>query len=243
MNQSKYILILIILLFFSVTWNLQNESYIQTFNEKSGDIKTFAELLYYMNNSATGYSSIQNYTLVYLLPFLFLLQQFIGRDTIIVVSRSSSREHLFWRETCTILLISMVFATCHTVINIIWTIVHFPFDLITESSFASSAGWNTICLYLFYGGVGLLYAIIKNVVRSSGLGLVVTLLLVGGGFFLSKIIFAASWTPFTDLDLFSNLLDGKADWIEILWTYIKQGIILLVLYLIGSTLYTRKDFI
>ncbi|MFP7255176.1 WxPxxD family membrane protein [Terribacillus goriensis] len=243
MNQSKYIFFVIILVFLSVIWNLQNHSYIQTFDHQQGDLGTFSELLYYMNNSATGYSSIQNYALVYLLPFLFFMQQFIGKDTIVVVTRTNKREGIFLREAIAIQFIAMLFAICHSAINVVWTVVYFPVELIIESRLMSSVAWNTICLYLFYSGVGLIYASMKNLLRSSGLGLLGTLVLVGGGFFVSKMILTTYWTPLIDLNLLSNLLDGNANSVEIFWTYLKQVIILFVFYLIGSALYTRKDFL
>ncbi|KGX87803.1 WxPxxD family membrane protein [Pontibacillus litoralis] len=244
MSRYKLKVSIVTFVFMGVVWYFQNSSYIDVYADKyKVSLDKFNELLFYMNGSAFGYSSIQNYSLVYLIPFLLLLQQFMGNDEEFLVIRHANRNKLYNMEFKNILLTSITIAITHSVVNVLGSFIYFNNNLVFDSNIIYYSFIHSFVLMLFYMQIGLIFSLIKIVSFSNSIAMIGTLLIVAGTFFISKILLPSVWTPLLDLDLLMKLIEKQYTIQSISWIYLKQCVCVAVLYLIGSLSYSRKDYL
>lgn len=244
MNRYKFRMSIVTFIFLILVWYFQNNTYINVYSSNRVlTLNEFKELLYYMNSSATGYSSIQNYSLVYLVPFLLLLQQFIGTDLVFNVVRFSRRSSLYKIELLNIILASIIISIAHTMVNVILSFFYFDSSFVLDSNLIYYSIINVFVLIFFYTAIGLIYSLIKTIFLSNGIGIIGTLLIVGGTFFISKTVLSSFWTPLVDLSVLTKLIEEEFTIYSIGWIYLKQIITVTILYLIGTIVSSRKDFL
>lgn len=244
MKQLRKLHVLLVLIFFALVWYAQNKPYIAAYAARApvaGD--KFIELLYYMNSSASGYSSIQNYCLVYLIPFLLLLQQLFKNEKSHEVVRHRGRERLFLLRFREIGIGAVFIGAIHSLVNVGASFLVFDASLVLSSDLVAYSLFNGLSLSLFYSVIGLLYSIQQDRSLSEGAPMIGTLLLVGSLFFLTKLLFTATWTPLKDLVLMTSFFEQVISWRGVAWIYAKQAILVAVLFLFASAAAGRKDYI
>lgn len=244
MNRYKFRMSMVTFIFLMLVWYFQNNTYINVYSSNRVlTLNEFKELLYYMNSSATGYSSIQNYSLVYLVPFLLLLQQFIGTDLVFNVVRVGRRSSLYKIELLNIILASIIISIAHTMVNVIFSFFYFDSNFVLDANLIYYSIINAFVLIFFYTAIGLIYSLIKTIFLSNGISIIGTLLIVGGTFFISKTVLSSFWTPLVDLSVLTKLIEEEFTIYSIGWIYLKQIITATILYLIGTIVSSRKDFL
>lgn len=244
MRQLRKIHILFLLIFFGLVWYAQNQAYINVYAARAPVAEDkFIELLYYMNSSASGYSSIQNYCLVYLIPFLLLLQQLFKNEKSHEVIRHRGRERLFLLRFREIATGALFIGAVHSLVNVGASFLAFDASLVLSSDLLLYSLVNGLSLSLFYSVIGLVYSIQRDWFLSAGAPLVGTLLLVGGLFFFTKLLMPEAWTPLKDLILLSRFFEQVITWQGVVWIYAKQAILAMILFLFASAAAGRKDYI
>lgn len=244
MRQLSKLHTLFLLLFFALVWHAQNQPYIAAYRARAPVSEDkFIELLYYMNSSASGYSSIQNYCLVYLIPFLLLLQQLFKNEKSHEVIRHRGREKLFLLRFREIAFAAMIIGAVHSLVNVGASFLTFETSLVLSSDLLMYSLMNGLSLSLFYSVVGLIYSIQRDWFLSEGAPLVGTLLLIGGLFFFTKLLMPNAWTPLKDLILLTRFFEQVITWHGVAWIYAKQTILGIILFLFASSVAGRKDYI
>ncbi|MGN7312690.1 WxPxxD family membrane protein [Alkalicoccobacillus gibsonii] len=244
MNKSNPIIFVLVFILISIAWFTQNNSYISKYYDEGHDnLESLIELFYYMNSSASGFSSIQNYSLTFLIPFLLILQQFYKEQTVSKVVRLKNRSKVYLTEVKYILKATIVLSMMHTIINLTGSFLFFNAELVLDSGLVEYSVLNTIGIAFFYFFVGLIYCIVQHFIRSQSISMVITLLLIGGLFYVSKIVIPNHWTPLKELTILMRLLEGETEVLEVGWIYLKQIIFIIIFYLLGSISSGRKEFI
>lgn len=235
MKTKRLLLILIIAMLFSVVWFSQNSNYIGN--------SSFQNILY-MNNSAFGYNSIMAYTLFYIVPFLILLTNFFLTDHPYSIVRAVKRKSYYMKTFYKIFLVSIIFSLTHGLINILYTYIFFDSNLLNEVNFLSISVLNVICLVLFYTSIGILFRAIYDSSNALGVSLFLVYIIVGGSFFVVKLFFPHSlWVPYNDLMIYTNLLEKNWSSFDLIVVYLRQAIVIFILYLIGSSVFLKRDYV
>ncbi|WP_156185735.1 MULTISPECIES: WxPxxD family membrane protein [Anoxybacillus] len=239
MKVKRSILIIVLWGFFSFVWFLQNKHFIfQSHLQLS-----FTEVLLLMNSSAVGYSSIQAYALFYTIPFIICVDHFFFPKSVCYIVRFSKRRHLYVRVFTEIVVVSIIFSFMHSLVNVLCTSYFFSFEKLQEVSFFRIALCNSVLLVLFYTSVGLIYQCLKHLTHQSHVAFFLTLLLVGGWFFIEKLFIVTSWGPMKDLTIYTQWFEEHWTMKEFLFAYIRHALLVFFLFFMHSFLYERKDFV
>ncbi|UOE94412.1 WxPxxD family membrane protein [Alkalihalobacillus sp. LMS39] len=244
MNRFNPFIFILVLFIISVAWFTQNNSYIlMYYNDGYSSVEGLRELFYYMNSSASGYSSIQNYSLVLLFPFLLVLQHFFKQQNISEILRFKYRGRVYLKELQYVFWAALIISLMHTLVNITGSFIFFNVELVIGTKMIEYSFLNALGLTLFYFFVGLIFCIIQHFIKSESVSMLATLLMIGGLFFVSKMLIPNYWTPLRDLTIMTRLFEGETDILGIGWIYLKQIIIIVIFYLLGSISSGRRDFI
>ncbi|MFE8065316.1 WxPxxD family membrane protein [Priestia megaterium] len=235
MKAKRFIAISSVILFFIVVWFSHNRYYIR--------FSTLDSLLW-MNNSASGYSSIQAYTLIYSIPFLIFLNHIFFPDSLVTIVRSTKRVMAYRKISMQIIIAAFLFSTLHMLVNLLFTSLFMDWDLLKETKFFFACFVNMIALTLFYTSIGIIYRYIYDLNPSSGIAIFLSYLAVGILFFIEKLFIPPGiWEPLKDLVVLPYFLEGKWMTSILTFVYLRQLVIITVCYLVGSSVFLRKDFI
>lgn len=238
MKIKRFIIIASTILFFTIVWFMQNSNW----HDLSLHL-TMHKVILVMNQSTTGYSSIQAYALFYTIPFMIFFNHFFLPESMMNIIRGTDRERLYLRRLTKIFVAAFIFSSVHTGVNLIFTSIFFDYSLLKEVNFIPIGLLNTFGIFLFYTSVGLMYELIKDISNSIGVSFFLTIFLIGSLFFFEKLIMNQTWGPLKDLVIYTKMLEKKWTVADLLITYFRQLLIVVFFYLIGSFVYKRKDFI
>nr|WP_309100368.1 WxPxxD family membrane protein [Fredinandcohnia onubensis] len=237
----RTILISSTIFFFIFLWNVQSSNSLDINFIKSANL-TLYDVVILLNNSAFGYSSIQAYTLFYTIPFIIFYNLFYRPESLEVLVRSKSRDGVFKARVVKGMFAAFIFSLIHTLVNLGLTSIYIENSVLKEMNFTFVSFCNMVGLFLFYTFIGLLYELLGDKFRSSGLPLILTLLLIGGLFFIEKLVFNQTWGPLKDLVIYTKLLQGEWGLMDVNYTYVRQLLIVIFIYLISSSVFQRKDY-
>ncbi|MEZ0119067.1 UNVERIFIED_ORG: hypothetical protein ABRZ91_003024 [Heyndrickxia coagulans] len=232
--KFKKILFLSIILFafFSIVWGYQNSTY----RHYKGN-----DLLFMMNNTAFGYSSMMAYSVYYVFPFLLSLRMFVKKEDAAYITRKKYRSEIFIEKIREIVLFSFLFGFLHMFVNCLWT-----FCIVTASyskgQFILFSILNMLGISLFYVSIGIVFLSI-GIKFFQNTALFITAIFIGTWYFLDKTVFNPVWTPLKDLVILAQFLDNKLDFSGLMSIYFRQLCIVGILYIIASFLFKRKEFI
>lgn len=223
-----------IFLFFVVLWFLQSSKFMSISSLQS---------LIFMNNSAFGYNSFKAYALFYTIPFIFLFNNFFLFEKYYTVIRLP-REKLYVTFIIKIFIISVVFSVTQMLVNDFLSILFLDWKLLKETNYFFISLNQMIALIFYFLWIGILYRIIYDISSSSSIALFTTYFIVGSIYFCGLIIIPTNiWDPFKDLNIFQSLLENKREMMDVLFAYLRQFSIGIVLYLVGSSVFLKKDII
>lgn len=232
---KKIFITLGVFIFFSFIWFMQNKDTIH--------VPTFENLLW-MNNTAYGYNSILALCVFYTIPFIIYFNLLFIPDRNVATVRGIKRNNLYIKILAKILVTSLFFSLIHMVVSLIFTYIFIDWSTLADSQFLIASLYNMLGVTLFYFSVGITYRGIYDLKNSSGIATLLTYLSIATMFFVSKLILPLEmWSPVRDLVILSYMLEEKISSSGILFIYLKQIMSVILLYLIGSWLYIRKDFI
>lgn len=223
-----------IFVFLIVLWLIQNSKFISASTLQS---------LIFMNNSSFGYSSYKAYALFYTIPFIFLFNYFFQFEKTYIVTRKS-REKLYLTFIMNIFIVAFFFSMTHMVVNDLLSFLFMDRNLLIDSKYLTIGILNMIVLVLYFLWIGILYRIIYDISNSQSLSMFITYLIVGSIYFLELLLFPVNvWNPFKDLNVFQSLLENTETMNDVLLSYVRQFVLGLILYLVGSSIYLKKDII
>ncbi|MED4965318.1 WxPxxD family membrane protein, partial [Heyndrickxia coagulans] len=155
------------------------------------------DLLFLMNNTAYGYSSIMAYSVYYVFPFLFSLRMFMKKEDVAYITRKKYRSEIFIEKIREIVLFSFLFAFLHMFVNCLWT-----FCIVTASyskgHFFLFSILNMLGISLFYVSIGIVFLSI-GIKFFQNTALFITAIFIGTWSFLDKTFFNPVWSPLKDL--------------------------------------------
>ncbi|MCR8872003.1 WxPxxD family membrane protein [Peribacillus frigoritolerans] len=235
MKTKIFISIIILFSLFSIVWYGQNIKYTS--------YPTFNSLLL-MNSSAYGYNSLMCFSLFFTVPFLLFLDHTSTPENSFTVTRWLKREKLYNSLFKQLVTSSLLFTCVHAVVNIVFTSVYFDWELLNEVNFFLISFLNMIGLFFFYVWIGLIYRLIYDLSLSLGFSIFITYLIIAILFFMEKLYIPMGiWDPFKDLVIFISFLEHRWTLADIGFVYMRQLVLVFVLYMFGSAMFLRKDII
>ncbi|RLQ94884.1 WxPxxD family membrane protein [Falsibacillus albus] len=242
MKIKRLCLLIGMLAFFTIVWVVQSSNALSVNFIKVTHLPQ-DQIVLLLNNSAFGYSSIQAYTLFYAIPFLILFNHFFLPNQIEKIIRGQSRALLYRQRAIRVLFISFIFSMAHTIVNLALMPVYIEYTVLNELSFPMIAVLNTFGLFFFYSFIGLIYGVVEDVVKSSVFSLFVVMLLIGSLYFIDKLGLNQAWGPLKDLVIYTKYLEHEWTLGNVFYTYMRQVMMVIFMFMIGSAVYQRKDFI
>lgn len=241
MKIKRWTLLIITITFFVIVWFIQGSNHFDIEILKSVNLTVY-DVIVIMNNSAFGYSSIQAYSLFYTIPFIIFLNHFFLPENMVNVIRESNRDKLYFKKLIKITISAILFSSIHSGVNLLLSNIFFDQTLLREMHFTSASFFNILGLFLFYTTIGILFEMIRDLTNSVGISFFLTFALIGGLFFIEKLYLTQSWGPLKDLVIYNKLLEDVWTAKDLLFLYLRQSLIVIFFYLIGSFIYKRKDF-
>ncbi|MGD2436094.1 WxPxxD family membrane protein [Bacillus velezensis] len=233
MKIKKVSLVIFLIIFFSIIWFNQNYSYL---NDEA------SETLLYMNNSAFGYSSIMAYTLFYTIPFLITVVNFFHLDTPYSLIRTAKRKYFYNYKMMELGLITFIFSTVHTLVNLFYTYIFFDSTFFGSINFPLICLLNMISLMFYYLSVGIFFRLVYDKSNSIAVSIFSVYLFLNILFFVNKLYFPSTvWEPFKNLMIYTYMLNKQWSFPDTIFVYIRQLILIGFFYLIGSSFFLSKD--
>ncbi|MBC1936425.1 WxPxxD family membrane protein [Listeria grandensis] len=232
MQKTKWVhIILASLLFFSAVWFFQGRHWL---------IDTDYEKLYELNVSVFGYNSAAAYSLIYILPFLLLLNLLVRHNSAEITTRFDKRSSLYHLFVYQSIQLAVSYAVIQCCVNILWTTLFFDQSLLHQASFYQATLYNAIAFILFYLITAFCFKITETITKSTALSMGITVLLFATSYFIEKIgISMTHWSLYRDVGVMELLFNGGVVGIN----YLRLVVIAIITSLLASMLFERKDFI
>ncbi|WP_047980204.1 WxPxxD family membrane protein [Ornithinibacillus contaminans] len=221
-------------LFFCVVWLLQGRPYL--------DLPT-QEAIYWLNNTAFGYNSILAYCLFYPIPFFIFLNHLFLIYKPFAIVKWTTRSEFYNKIIKEIVISAFLFSVLQMLVNIFLTSILLDVNILIEENFFVIAFINMVTLIVYFTWIGILYRLFYDWNNSIGLAYFFAFILIGVLYFIGKLLIDGIWYPTNDLVVFQFLLEKKWFISNVTLVYLRQGIICLILYLVASTVFFRKDII
>ncbi|NIK13413.1 WxPxxD family membrane protein [Alkalibacillus almallahensis] len=234
MKVKRLIVIVSMFAFFVIVWFLQGKRYLSL---------PTPEALYWLNASAFGYNSIRAFCLFYSIPFIIFINHFFLSEDTFTIIRWFKREVLYRRIVIKTAISSIIFSIIHMLVNVVLTFTFLDWELILEAQFVLISFFSMIGLFLFFFWVGILYRLFYDLTNFKGSSMLFTCLFIGVLYFIGKLnVLGGAWYPTKDLVIFQMLLENKWETIDLILVYTRQIVIVIIFYLIASSIFLRKDF-
>ncbi|MGP7817836.1 WxPxxD family membrane protein [Niallia sp. 01092] len=227
---KKYVIsVLIVLLFFSIIWYMQNDTFISSSNDN---------ILLIMNGSLQGYSSLRVLTILSLVFLLFMNILAIKEETS-YLTRKSDRVKLFHGHIANIFFSSLLFVGSFLIVNVVFTFIFIGNDIMLDHNFYIITFLNGVAMVFLYWWIGILDKILEDWFHSKNIAIVITFILVA----LSYFIETPFWVPIEDIRIYEMLLSDVWDFTILSFIYIRQLGLAIILYIVGKIIFNEKDFI
>ncbi|MDO5411488.1 MAG: WxPxxD family membrane protein [Lachnospiraceae bacterium] len=199
------------------------------------------ELLFTIIYTNSGFQSIVEYTLIYIIPYLVFLNYISGRTSIAEFIRMPSRTYHLRHQLRNITISSAVFTFVHEFIAWIGTAVILPVSLLKANRWFEASLFHFLSIFLFYIQVGLFCKILAQL-SVGKIQLLYTFLFYAGMFYLWRLSIL-DWTPVKDTALLEGIMTRTLSSFEIVLRFIRELSFIILLYLLNGQLFERSDLI
>lgn len=235
---------IILAVFFSVDWIASDVPYVFVYQEGIIDLK---ELLFNWSDDTSGYQSLIEYGLIYIIPFILFLNFVIRRDIVVSITRRKNRQAVLRSDLKKMIAAATIFCLIHEVIALLMTYILIPMAILIETNWFQSEIIHTIVLIFFYINIAILYRIFSLILDSKK-GLALIFVLCVAEFYYTTIRPAMEfglfeWQPYCDVVLLYRLLNNEISWIGIILIVFRQIAFILILLIIENSLFFRKDIL
>lgn len=235
LKNRYFLLILSMVLFFSVFWFTQNLEYLK--------FPKNTELVLFMNGSLYGYASIKSLCLMLVFPYLIFLLLFSKKERIVSLVREKNRIQAHHKIVKNTIIATVLYVGIYLSVNLFFSFLFLGNKLLTATNFYSGILFYLLLLFLFYLTIGFLFRIIYDITASIGQALIFEAFAMCLFYLIDWIILEGLyWTPLHTLNFFDLWLQNGPMISEIPYVLIPNVATALILYLLSSNIFIKKDF-
>lgn len=203
-----------------------------------------ADNLTFFNTNVISYTynSVESHCLLYSIPFLIFLGNYCMKINETTLLRGGSRNLIYKKRIKEILQMAIFFVAIHLLVNIAFYSITFGTEYLVSANFYQNITFSSIGFFFFYGILGLIYSILEDLTGKSVGALFISFLFIMILFFADSLVISNDrWTPINDLAYLQLIPVYGYDLLSLFGIYIRGLATLVSLYLIGSTIFVRKD--
>ncbi|ARM71672.1 TPA_asm: hypothetical protein GIN74_12445 [Listeria monocytogenes] len=235
LKNRYFLLILSMFLFFSIFWFTQNLEYLSFPKNR--------ELVLIMNGSLYGYISIKSLCLMLVFPYLIFLLLFSKKEQIVSLVREKNRLQAYHKIVKDTVIATILFVGLYLSVNLVYSFIFLSNKLLIATHFYSGILFYLLLLFLFYLAIGFLFRIIYDITASNGQALIFGSFVMCLFYLIDWIILnGIYWTPLHTLNFFDLWLQNGPMISEIPFILIPYAAVALILYLLSSNIFIKKDF-
>ncbi len=198
------------------------------------------ELYRQINASIYGYSSLQSYFLIYLVPFLILLYVYSRRENYYIIARLQNRKAIIYlRIRMLIQIVCYVFIP-HFIVNILGNIYFFTFDYLWTQGYFLYEFLQIVSVIVFFFIIGLLYQMCTDY-RKKESSLIITSLVTIAYYFFNRIFI--KYILLRELCIKDLLIAQVFSFNELLSIGIKYLIMIVFIFVLMSIKVREKDIV
>lgn len=225
-------IVLISLVFSLLYWWICNRYYI---NQPCSN-----ELYRQINASIYGYSSLQSYFLIYLVPFLIGLYVYSKREMYYIIARLKNRKSIIYLRIKMLIHVVVYVFIPHFFVNILGNIYLFNFDYLWMNKYFVYEFLQIMSVLIFFFVIGLLYQVCTDYKKQESSLLVISLATIAYYFFNRIFIKYVLLRELCMKDLF---IAQAFSFEELFFTGIKYLIIIIFIVVLMSLKVREKDIL
>jgi len=196
------------------------------------------ELYRQANASIYGYSSLQSYFLIYILPFIILLYILMSREKDYYIIRFNSRRKILSNRIIKLIEIIGIIFIPHFIINIIGITVIFGFNFLYQSNYYFYEVLQFTIIFLLFYMIGLIYMYLSDHIKKEIANFIVSLCFMFYYFFNRIFIHYALMRELCVKDL---LIASSISNIEVLIGLLKYLLTIFILIMMMDLKIKEKD--
>ncbi|OUP01255.1 hypothetical protein B5F37_08050 [Drancourtella sp. An210] len=194
-----------------------------------------------LHDSANGYNGILKMTIVYTMPVLLGIYFVKEKETSYWMIRQKTRTRFKQIEVLKVILVSVIFAVIHQVIDMAFTMWCFPKLLLREYSFAAYTIIFAIFACVFYIQTGLIYQIFHDKFKMEISSLLGTFVINFLQYIIIKYYITNVWIPAKDLMIAFEYSCGNIMLSSVAFTISRGVLLAAALYIISQIIFEKKD--
>lgn len=229
-------LIVLFSMFLIIFWYIQNSTFL---NSKSN--YTSNHILLNLNGSVQGFVSLLAYAVYYALFYLLFMNMRLKKERPAFIVTHITRSKFYRLRTVSILASSGWFAFTISSVNLGLTYLFVGNKTLSDHQFYLIILLNGVAIMFFYGWIGLLEKAIEDYINSFNVAVLLTFVLIGLSYFFLKNL--VLWLPIKDMRVSEALLTHEWNLVDVMFVFLRQMGFVVAIYLLGSTIFNKKDFI
>jgi len=202
------------------------------------DLSPNYELYRQMNASIYGYSSLQSYFLIYLLPFVILLYVLMSKEKDYYIMRFNSRRKIVFKRMTELMRAVAIIFIPHFIVNIIGITIFLKFNNLCQLNYYFYELLQFIVVILLFYTIGLIYMYLSDYIKKEISNFVISLGCVVYYFFNRIFIHYAFMRELCVKDL---LIINSISNIEIIIGVLKYLLVIFILLKMMNLKIKEKD--
>ncbi|MDO5410362.1 MAG: WxPxxD family membrane protein [Lachnospiraceae bacterium] len=228
----------ILIVFFAVDWIASDIPYISAYKNGMINLK---ELVINWSNDSSGYQSLLEYGLIYMIPYILFLNATARYSTVVSMLRRNGRRDLLKEDFKSIAISAAVFCLLHESIACFMTCIFIPEDILFEIRWFRFEMVHLFSLILFYMNTGVLYRILSMFSGAvKGIGLLFGL--CAAEFYVTTVM-SSGWQPYCDVVLLYRLLINEITCPDVLLAIFRQAVFMFILLIAEDAVFSGKDIL
>lgn len=237
MRKYKYFTVIIAFtLFLFFDWLIVNIKLITNLIESG----LFTESEIFLNINDMNFEAISRLSFVYIIPFIVILYFFLKNDRIATMVRFKSRTDFVNRKLIDIVIIAIIFAFVHELINIIVNYLNFSSEILRKYNFLIYSIINMLVIALYYVRVGVVFFILKTLYNKSAI-IFTILIYATENLVIYQYLLYYSWLPCRDSVVLFNLMTNVYSYMDIILLFVRGLGMNILLIMISYSIFIRKD--
>ena len=196
-----------------------------------------------LHDSSNGYNGLLKISIVYILPIVLGIYFVSDREKFYYVIRYSVRSKYNTIRCLKVIIVSISFCIIHQIIDFIYIVYNFEFELLFKYNFIQYTVLFTIIISLFFIQTGFLYQIINDLIKIHLVSILITLATNYIQYIFIKYYIINFWIPCIDITAAFEYLSKNLNLTSILIVVFKELLFTISLYLLSQIIFEKKDII
>lgn len=196
------------------------------------------ELYRQVNGSLYGYSSLQSYSLIYILFFIIILYIHNTKEQEFYIVRLSSRQKILENRLIDLIKSVGIVFIPHFMVNVIGITIYFKVNFLCEMNYYFYELLQFVVVSLCFCSIGLIYMYLSDFLKKEILNFIVPLSFMIFYFFNRIFI---DYMLMRDLCVKDLLIANSISYIEIVFGILKYLIVIVVLIQLMKLKIKEKD--